>query len=293
MQVDWEILAAAYPRSPFLASFGGTLSAAGQLTGSLAQELAALALPQRSAQLTGYLQQLVARVLGMAAVPSAETGFTDLGMDSLMALELRRELERALHCALPATVAFEYPTAATLTTYLLADILQLAEMPEEPVVSNSQQRSAGLHEPIAVVSMACRFPGAETPEAFWNLLQQGEDQVRTIPLSRWQVDDFKKACRIPCKTICQNAGFEGSIVVDKLVEGKDHTKGFDAAKGEYVNMKNAGIVDPTKVVRTALVDASGVASLMITTEAMIVSEPEEKKGGPGGMGGMGGMDGMM
>ena len=103
----------------------------------------------------------------------------------------------------------------------------------------------------------------------------------------------KKACRIPCKTICQNAGFEGSIVVDKLVEGKDHTKGFDAAKGEYVIMKNAGIVDPTKVVRTALVDASGVASLMITTEAMIVSEPEEKKGGPGGMGGMGGMDGMM
>ena len=58
-------------------------------------------------------------------------------------------------------------------------------------------------------------------------------------------------------------------------------------------MKEAGIVDPTKVVRTALVDASGVASLMITTEAMIVSEPDDKKGPAGGMGGMGGMDGMM
>jgi chaperonin GroEL len=58
-------------------------------------------------------------------------------------------------------------------------------------------------------------------------------------------------------------------------------------------MRDAGIVDPTKVVRCALVDAAGVASLMITTEAMIVSEPEEKKGGAGGMGGMGGMEGMM
>lgn len=103
----------------------------------------------------------------------------------------------------------------------------------------------------------------------------------------------KKACRIPTKTICQNAGFEGSIVVDKLIAGKDESKGFDAAKGEYVKMIEAGIVDPTKVVRVALVDASGVASLMITTEATIVAEPEEKKGGAPDMGGMGGMGGMM
>jgi len=103
----------------------------------------------------------------------------------------------------------------------------------------------------------------------------------------------RKACRIPCHQICTNAGVEGSIVVEKLLSGKDETRGFDAAKGEYVVMKDAGIVDPTKVVRTALVDASGVASLMITTEAMIVSEPEENKGGAGAMGGMGGMGGMM
>ena len=91
--------------------------------------------------------------------------------------------------------------------------------------------------------------------------------------------------------ICQNAGLEGAIVVEKLLTGKDETMGFDAAKGEYVKMKEAGIVDPTKVVRTALVDASGVASLMITTEAMIVAEPESNTGG--GAGGMGGMGGMM
>lgn len=101
----------------------------------------------------------------------------------------------------------------------------------------------------------------------------------------------KKACRIPTKTICSNAGFEGSIVVDKLLSGKDHSMGFDAARGEYVKMIHAGIVDPTKVVRVALVDASGVASLMITTEAIIVNKEDDKKPmmGGGGMGGMGDM----
>ena len=108
------------------------------------------------------------------------------------------------------------------------------------------------------------------------------------------VSIVKKACRIPTKMICQNAGFEGSIVVDKLIEGGNSDRGFDAGKGEYVDMKSTGIIDPTKVVRTALVDASGVASLMITTEAMIVDIPEPKPaGGAPDMGGMGGMGGMM
>ena len=110
------------------------------------------------------------------------------------------------------------------------------------------------------------------------------------------INIVRQACRIPTKTICQNAGFEGSIVVDKLLEGSDRSRGFDASKGEYVNMMTAGIMDPAKVVRIALVDAAGVASLMITTEAMIVDAPDSKKGGDmGGMGGggMGGMGGMM
>jgi len=103
----------------------------------------------------------------------------------------------------------------------------------------------------------------------------------------------KKACKIPTKMICQNAGFEGSIIVDKLLEANDLNRGYNAATGEYVDMKKAGIIDPTKVVRTALVDASGVASLMITTEAMIVDTPEPKPAAAGGMGGMGGMGDMM
>ena len=106
----------------------------------------------------------------------------------------------------------------------------------------------------------------------------------------------KEACKIPCKTICSNSGVEGSIVVDKLLEADVKNHGYDAAKKEYCDMTKSGIIDPTKVVRTAITDSCGVASLMITTEAMIVEVKEEGgAGGPpaGGMGGMGGMPGMM
>ena len=95
----------------------------------------------------------------------------------------------------------------------------------------------------------------------------------------------KEACKIPCKTICSNSGFEGSIVVDKLLEANTKNHGFDASVGEYCDMTKRGIMDPTKVVRTAITDSCGVASLMITTEAMIVDvkEPGAPAGGMGGM----------
>ena len=101
----------------------------------------------------------------------------------------------------------------------------------------------------------------------------------------------REACKIPCKTICSNSGFEGSIVVDKLLEANVPAHGFDAATGEYCDMNKRGIIDPTKVVRTAITDSCGVASLMITTEAMIV-EVKEEGGAPGGGGMGGGMPGM-
>ena len=102
------------------------------------------------------------------------------------------------------------------------------------------------------------------------------------------INIIRDACKIPTKTICANAGFEGSIVADKLLEANDFSRGFNAATGEYVNMIECGIIDPVKVVRTALIDASGVASSMITVEAMIVELPEDRPAGgaPGGMGGM-------
>jgi chaperonin GroEL len=113
----------------------------------------------------------------------------------------------------------------------------------------------------------------------------------------------RQACMIPCKIICQNAGFEGSVIVDKLLNSDNVNYGFDAAKGEFTDLIVRGVMDPAKVVRTALVDSAGIASLMITTEAMVVEKkdtsgldasgnPGGVGGGPPGMGGMGGMGGM-
>ncbi len=77
--------------------------------------------------------------------------------------------------------------------------------------------------------------------------------------------------------IAENAGFQGGLVVSSLLEKNQKDYGLNAATGEWGNMKEKGIIDPTKVVRTALVDASSVASLMLTTECMIFDEPEKKK----------------
>ena len=100
-----------------------------------------------------------------------------------------------------------------------------------------------------------------------------------------------KALESPIRQIAENAGAEGSIVVGKVSEHKSQTWGFNAQTDEYVDMIEAGIVDPAKVVRTALQDAASVAGLLITTEAMVAEMPKDKPAPamPGG-GGMGGMD---
>jgi chaperonin GroEL len=101
-----------------------------------------------------------------------------------------------------------------------------------------------------------------------------------------------KALESPLRQIVQNSGGEGSIVVGKITEHKSETYGFNAQTDEYVDMFEAGIVDPAKVVRTALQDAASVAGLLVTTEAMIAEAPKEKAAPamPPGGGGMGGMD---
>jgi chaperonin GroEL len=94
------------------------------------------------------------------------------------------------------------------------------------------------------------------------------------------------------RQIAENSGVEGSIVVGKIMENKSETYGFDAQKEQYVDMVDAGIIDPAKVVRTALQDAASVAGLLVTTEAMIAELPKDKPAMPAmpGGGGMGGMD---
>ena len=99
-----------------------------------------------------------------------------------------------------------------------------------------------------------------------------------------------KALEAPIRQIVENAGVEGSIVVNRIHENKSQTFGFNAQTEEYVDMLTAGIVDPAKVVRTALQDAASVAGLLIMTEAMIAETPKDKPAMPMGGGGMGGMD---
>ncbi len=117
-------------------------------------------------------------------------------------------------------------------------------------------------------------------------LQAGEEQRAGINIIRRAIEE-------PLRMISQNAGVEGSIVVDKVKQGKG-AFGFNAATETYADLLKAGVIDPTKVCRTALQNAASVASLLLTTEAMVAEKPEEKKEGPaGGMpGGMGGMGGM-
>jgi chaperonin GroEL len=108
------------------------------------------------------------------------------------------------------------------------------------------------------------------------------------------IEIVRKALSWPARQIAENSGTDGSIVVGKLLDSKDSNYGYDAQKGEFTDMIQAGIIDPTKVVRHALQDAASVAGLLITTEAMVAEKPEPK-GQPGmppggGMGGMGGMD---
>jgi len=120
-----------------------------------------------------------------------------------------------------------------------------------------------------------------------NIKGDNEDQNVGIAI-------VKKALESPIRQIVENAGVEGSIVVGKLRENKDDNFGFNAQTEEYVDMVKTGIIDPVKVVRTALQDAASVAGLVITTEAAIAEAPKKEAAGGGmpggGMGGMGGMD---
>ena len=122
------------------------------------------------------------------------------------------------------------------------------------------------------------------------LAGENADQTAGIAIVR-------RALEAPLRQVAQNAGVDGSVVAGKVRESKDKNFGFNAQTEEYGDMFKFGVIDPAKVVRTALEYAASVASLLITTEAMIADKPEPKSGGGcgdmGGIGGMGGMGGMM
>ena len=117
------------------------------------------------------------------------------------------------------------------------------------------------------------------------------------PVNRDQevgVEIVRRALQAPARNIAENAGAEGSVIVGKLMESSKENEGYDAVSGTFTDMVKAGVIDPTKVVRSSLQNAASVAALLITTEAMVADRPEPKEAAPaapdmGGMGGMGGM----
>ncbi|NBB98548.1 MAG: chaperonin GroEL, partial [Alphaproteobacteria bacterium] len=149
---------------------------------------------------------------------------------------------------------------------------------------------AAVQEGIVVGGGVSLVQGAKALEGL-----EGDNTDQTVGISI-----VRRAIEAPLRQIADNAGFDGSVVAGKIRESDDKSFGFNAQTGEYGDMFKFGVIDPAKVVRTALQDASSVAGLLITTEAMIADKPEPKGsgGGAGGggmpdMGGMGGMGGMM
>ena len=126
---------------------------------------------------------------------------------------------------------------------------------------------------------------ARSAKALDNLKLQGDEQIG--------VNIVKRAIQEPLRQIAENAGEEGAIVLGKVLDAKDPNYGYNAFSDQYEDLVKAGVLDPTKVVRTALQNAGSIASLMLTTEALVSEIPEEKKNAPmGGGHGGGGMEGM-
>ncbi|OBJ89050.1 polyketide synthase [Mycobacterium gordonae] len=200
-RIDWDRFLPIYQqtgRRAFLAELERELpesatapTASG--TTKLVEQLTVAPVQQRKKLVVNYLRDVVAEVTRVdAAEIRDEAGFFDLGMDSLMAVELRRRVEHGVGKALPATLAMDYPRLVDVADYLLTDVLRLnapaAAKPEAP--APTPVASGSVDEPIAIVAVACRFPGAADPEAYWDLLANGVDAIREIPDDRFDVDEY-------------------------------------------------------------------------------------------------------
>ncbi|MDG6079245.1 chaperonin GroEL [Erythrobacter litoralis] len=172
-------------------------------------------------------------------------------------------------------------------------VIKVGGATEVEVKERKDRVDDALHATRAAVEEGI-VPGGGTAllyasKALQGLSGENDDQTRGI-------DIVRRALTAPVRQIASNAGHDGAVVSGKLFDGNDENLGFNAATDTYENLVQAGVIDPTKVVRTALQNAASVAGLLITTEAAVVDKPEDKSNGGGAgmpdMGGMGGMGGM-
>lgn len=200
-RIDWARFLPLYQqagRRSFLAELERELpESAPSLSGSssktqLVERLTHAPVQRRRKLVTDYLREVVAEVTRVDAAEIREdAGFFDLGMDSLMAIELRRRLEQGVGKEIPATLAMDYPRLSDVADYLLGDVLGLSE--QASTGSGPQLASltkGGTDEPIAIVAVSCRFPGAPDPDAFWEVLSGGVDAIREVPDDRFDIDEF-------------------------------------------------------------------------------------------------------
>jgi len=170
-------------------------------------------------------------------------------------------------------------------------VIKVGGASEVEVKERKDRVDDALHATRAAVEEGI-VPGGGTALLYASKVLEGlkgenDDQTRGI-------DIVRRAILSPVRQIAQNAGHDGAVVSGNLLREGDESQGFNAATDTYENLVEAGVIDPTKVVRTALQDAASVAGLLITTEAAVTEIPEEKSAAPampdmGGMGGMGGM----
>lgn len=161
-------------------------------TTQLVERLTQAPVQRRKKLMTDYLREVVAEVTRVDAAEIREdAGFFDLGMDSLMAIELRRRLEQAVGREIPATLAMDYPRLSDVADHLLGDVLGLSEQASAGSAPQlASLAKGGTDEPIAIVAVSCRFPGAPDPEAFWEVLSGGVDAIREVPEDRFDIDEF-------------------------------------------------------------------------------------------------------
>ncbi len=153
-------------------------------------------------------------------------------------------------------------------------VLKVGGATEVEVIEKKDRVDDALHATRAAIEEGIVAGGGTT---LFYAAKELEDLKGTNEDQQAGINIIKKALQTPLRQIAENAGVDGAIVVGKLSESKSNTFGFNAQDMNYVDMFKAGIIDPTKVVRTALQDAASVASLIITTEAIITIEPDEKR----------------
>ncbi|MDT5177181.1 MAG: hypothetical protein QOJ95_1379, partial [Mycobacterium sp.] len=157
----------------------------------LVEKLTNAPVQQRKKLLTDYLRDAVAEVTRVDAVEiREEAGFFDLGMDSLMAVELRRRIEQGVGKEIPITLVMDHPRLADVADYLLGEVLGLGLDEQASAAPAPVATATRTDEPIAIIAVSCRFPGAPNPEAFWEVLAGGVDAIREVPEDRFDIDEF-------------------------------------------------------------------------------------------------------